>query len=228
VLGAAVSADARVRSASVVRFCGASADVTGTGVHPNTSPDITLTATQLETNYGLSTTDATAVSNAEFGNGSVAPTAVEVSVDGKVIVNVNQGKGASNEAIATSGAKDNDISIAIGGGTKAVSNDTATATNGGAAILFNAGSSSASATGADSIAQVAGVPTNALDPNSPDGVYNIPGYTTESSGVDNNGTTTTVNTSDTNLLNGAPAPAEAHLEASIPLAAHVEPSIPLP
>jgi hypothetical protein len=52
-------------------------------------------------------------------------------------------------------------------------------------------------------------------------------YITGSSAVDTNGQTTTVDTSDTHLANGAPVAAEAHVLPSIP-EVHVLPSIPLP
>jgi hypothetical protein len=73
--------------------------------------DPTETQAQLEA-QGLSSTEAAAVVSAE--NGTTTP--VEVSFDGKVVVEANEGTGSADEATASSGRHDA-VSASIGGGT---------------------------------------------------------------------------------------------------------------
>lgn len=75
--------------------------------------DTTETQQQLE-NQGLSSNEAQAVVNAENDG-----TAVQVSYDGKIVVNANQPGIAGMDATATSAR--NDVSAAIGGGTDSTS-----------------------------------------------------------------------------------------------------------
>jgi hypothetical protein len=81
-----------------------------------TTPDKTETLTQLE-HQGLLTNYAQAVVTAE-GNGE----AVEVSYNGKIVVDDNQGSTASTEATAKSATKD--VAVAIGGGTDSTASGT--------------------------------------------------------------------------------------------------------
>jgi hypothetical protein len=98
-------------------------------VHTNITP--LPSVGQLE-NYGLTANQALDVYNAE-SNG----TAVEVSYDGTVVVNANQGGTPSANAVATSGAKTNDVSAAIGDGTSA-------SATGSGAVAFDLGANETS------------------------------------------------------------------------------------
>jgi hypothetical protein len=103
--------------------------------------DTTETQQQLE-NQGLSPNEAQAVVNAEAPGG----TAVEVSYDGKVVVDANQPGIAGMDATATSAR--NDVSAAIGGGTDSTS-------HGAGAVAFTDGTDdNATAHGKDASVQI--------------------------------------------------------------------------
>ena len=128
-------------------------DVADTAVHPDTTPNLTVSESDLQSIYHLSATDAGLVADAEgFGPGGASGDApVEVSVGGKVIVDTNQDKGSTGEAIATSTAKTTDISIAIGGGTNShASGNGAVALTDGTNLTDN--HDKASAVGTDAMA----------------------------------------------------------------------------
>lgn len=109
--------------------------------------DKTETQAQLEA-QGLSSAQAQAVVNAENGT-----TPVEVSYDGKIVVEANEGGTASTDATASSGRHDA-VSAAIGGGTDSTA-------HGRDALAFDEGASTdssdaAKAHGAHATAEVSG------------------------------------------------------------------------
>ena len=106
----------RVKIAAGAILAGAAIPIAAAGTawaDDSATPNQTETLTQLE-NQGLSSDQAQAVVTAE-GNG----TPVEVSYDGTIVVDVNQGGTAGTDATARSAS--NDVSAAIGDGSVSTS-----------------------------------------------------------------------------------------------------------
>ena len=112
VVGSPGVAGSYITGSSAVNNNGTTTTVTTNNTHAvNGMGPLFESVSQLQ-NQGLSHGQAELVYAAEQSGG----TAVEVSYDGRIVVEKNQASGSSNEATATSGARTNDIAAAVGGG----------------------------------------------------------------------------------------------------------------